>query len=74
MDVIEHLAVGRVGLGQTLHEIDELTGHRDPLETVDLRKFAGADVAAGPSKGNVFHPFTTDEYGIDTMRAANHLN
>jgi hypothetical protein len=35
MDVIEHLAVGRIGLGQTLHEIDELTGHRDPLETLD---------------------------------------
>jgi hypothetical protein len=34
MDVIEHLAVARVGLGQALHEIDELTGHRDPLETV----------------------------------------
>jgi hypothetical protein len=29
MDVIEHLP-GRVALGQTLHEIDELTGHRDP--------------------------------------------
>jgi len=29
MDVIQHLA-GRVGLRQTLHEIDELTGHRDP--------------------------------------------
>ena len=35
MDVIQHLA-GRVGLRQTLHEIDELTGHRDPLETVDF--------------------------------------
>ena len=33
MDVIEHLS-GRVGLGQTLHEIDELARHRDPLETV----------------------------------------
>jgi hypothetical protein len=31
MDVIEHLAVGRIGLGQTLHEIDELTGHTDAL-------------------------------------------
>ncbi len=30
MDVIEHLAVAGIGLGQTLHEIDELTGHRDP--------------------------------------------
>jgi hypothetical protein len=29
MDVIEHLP-GGVALGQTLHEIDELTGHRDP--------------------------------------------
>jgi hypothetical protein len=35
-----------------LHEIDELTGHRDPLKTVDLRRFAGADVAARPPKGN----------------------
>ncbi len=30
MDVIEHLPVGRIGLGQALHEIDELAGHRDP--------------------------------------------
>jgi len=36
-----------------------------------LRKFAAADVAARPPKGNrradVFHLFTTDEYGFDTM-------
>ena len=32
MDVIQHLP-GRVALGQTLHEIDELARHRDPLET-----------------------------------------
>jgi hypothetical protein len=42
------------------------------------RKFAAADVAVGPSKGNrsgrVFPPFTTDEYGVDTMCAANHGN
>src|SRR6266550_699812 len=30
MDVIEHLAVAGIGLGQTLHEIDELARHRDP--------------------------------------------
>jgi hypothetical protein len=30
MDVIEDLAVAGIGLGQTLHEIDKLTGHRDP--------------------------------------------
>ena len=29
MDVIQHLA-GRIGLGQTLHEVDELASHRDP--------------------------------------------
>ena len=29
MDVIQHLA-GRIGLGQTLHEIDELASHRGP--------------------------------------------
>jgi hypothetical protein len=38
-----------------------------------LRKFAAADVAAWPQKGNrgkgVFHPFTTDEYGVVTMWA-----
>jgi hypothetical protein len=51
MDVIEHLA-GRIGLGQTLHEIDELTGHRDPWKREDLWKFAAADVAARPPKGN----------------------
>jgi hypothetical protein len=38
MDVIEHLA-GRVALGQTLHEIDELARHRSG-ETFDLRRFA----------------------------------
>ena len=69
MDVIEHLP-GRVALGQTLHEIDELASHRDPWKPVDLWKFAAADVAARPPKGNrgpVFHPFTTDHYGVDTM-------
>ena len=29
MDIIQHLA-GRIGLGQTLHEVDELASHRDP--------------------------------------------
>ena len=38
VDVIEHLP-GRVALGQTLHEIDELTRHRDPLKPLDLWKF-----------------------------------
>jgi hypothetical protein len=28
-----------------------------------------ADVTIPPRKGNVFHPFTTDEYGTDTIRA-----
>jgi hypothetical protein len=72
MDVIEHLS-GRVALGQTLHEIDELASHRDPLKPEDLWKFAAADVAAPPPKGNhargVFRPFTTDEYGLVTIRA-----
>jgi len=27
-----------------------------------------ADVAIPPRKGNVFRPFTTDEYGMDTIR------
>jgi hypothetical protein len=31
MDVIEHFS-GRVALGQTLHEIDELASHRGPSE------------------------------------------
>ena len=57
MDVIEHLP-GRVALGQTLHEIDELASHRDPLKPVDLRKFAAADVAARPPKGNRGNPFS----------------
>jgi methionyl-tRNA synthetase len=43
------------------------------LESVILREFAAADVAARPRKGNrgnsVFHSFTTDEYGMDTMSA-----
>jgi hypothetical protein len=36
MDVIEHLAITRIGLGQALHEIDELTGHRIPWKPLDL--------------------------------------
>jgi hypothetical protein len=51
MDVIEHLP-GRVALGQTLHEIDELAGHRIPWKPLDLWKFAAADVAAQAAKGN----------------------
>jgi len=43
------------------------------LKPEDLWKFAAADVAARPPKGNrsagVFHPFTTDHYGVDTMLA-----
>ena len=35
MDVIEHLS-GRVALGQTLHEIDELASHRDPWKLVGI--------------------------------------
>jgi hypothetical protein len=39
-----------------------LARHRDPLKPEDFRKFAAADVAARPSKGNrawrVFHSFT----------------
>jgi hypothetical protein len=49
--VIEHLP-GRVALGQTLHEIDELAGHRIPWKPLDLWKFAAADVAAQAAKGN----------------------
>jgi hypothetical protein len=30
IDVIQNLAVSRIGLGQTLHVIDELTGHIAP--------------------------------------------
>jgi hypothetical protein len=43
------------------------------LKPEDLWKFAAADVAAPPPKGNhargVFRPFTTDEYGLVTIRA-----
>ena len=35
MDVIEHLP-GRIALGQTLHEIDELASHRDPWKWLDF--------------------------------------
>src|SRR5437879_3435391 len=57
MDVIEHLP-GRVALGQTLHEVNELASHRDPLKPEDLWKFAAADVAARPGKGNHGNPFS----------------
>jgi hypothetical protein len=43
------------------------------LKPEDLWKFAAADVAARPPKGNrtkgVFRPFTTDGYGLVTMWA-----
>jgi hypothetical protein len=43
------------------------------LKPEDLWKFAAADVAARPPKGNrsrgVFHPFTTGEYGMVTIPA-----
>ena len=35
IDVLEHLAVARIGLGETLHVIDELAGHR-PLSATML--------------------------------------
>jgi hypothetical protein len=57
MDVIEHLP-GRVALGQTLHEIDELAGHRIPWKPLDLWKFAAADVAAQAPKGNRAQTFS----------------
>jgi hypothetical protein len=42
MDVIEHLAVARIGLGQTLHEIDELARHpRSLMKPSIYGKFAG---------------------------------
>jgi hypothetical protein len=36
VDVLEHLA-GRIGLGQTFHVIDELTGHQRPALVVGRR-------------------------------------
>ena len=47
MDVFEHLAVARIGLGQTLHVIDELTTVHRVFEAVFSGK-CGADVAAEP--------------------------
>jgi hypothetical protein len=48
------------------------------LKPEDLWKFAAADVAAQAPKGNrapeVFDPFTTDHYGVDTMSAPDHDN
>jgi hypothetical protein len=41
-------------------------------------RFAAADVAARPAKGNraggVFDPFTTDHYRVNTMCAPDHDN
>ena len=34
VDVLQDLAVARIGLGQTLHVIDELTGHEPPCPRV----------------------------------------
>ena len=52
IDVLEHLAVARIGLGQTLHVIDELTGHALPRSKC---RECGADVASArtKSKGGV---------------------
>src|SRR3954449_8854750 len=49
MDVVQNLSVRRVGLGQTLHVIDELTGH-SALPFLKCREF-GADVAIAGAKG-----------------------
>ena len=58
MDVVEDFP-GRVGLGQTLHEIDELARHRDPLGSRWIvGKFAAADIAAQARKGNRGNPFS----------------
>jgi hypothetical protein len=51
-----------------------LTRHREENPGI-YGKFVAADVAALMAKGNrdacVFSPFTTDEYGSDTMSAPN---
>src|SRR3954471_3841676 len=49
MDVLQDLPVRRIGLGQTLHVIDELTGH-SALPFLNVGKF-GADVAIARRKG-----------------------
>src|ERR1700738_4119809 len=59
MDVVQDLAVARIGLGEFLHVVDELTGHSGPGATAlpsrwalgaDVLEFA-ADVASGYVKG-----------------------
>ena len=50
-----------------------------PMETLGFgENFAAADIAAQAGKGNrrnlVFPPFTTDDYGSDTMCAVDHYN
>src|SRR4051812_27491455 len=49
MDVVQNLPVRRIGLGQTLHVIDELTGH-SALPFRNVGKL-GADVAIARQKG-----------------------
>jgi hypothetical protein len=41
MDVLQNLAVARIGLGKPLHVIDELSGHLRPAL---LRKISGVGV------------------------------
>jgi len=71
MNVIEYLSVARIGLGQTLHEIDELTGHTDSLKPEAFMEICCRSCSGGDPKGqprvNVSDPFTTDDYGADTM-------
>ena len=51
VDVLQNLPVARIGLGQTLHVIDELTGHRRPLAW--RRRLLGARPQRRSFRGNL---------------------
>src|SRR5205807_4830229 len=51
IDVLEHLAVARIGLGETLHVIDELTGHRPLSSSQRWTGLGRADLAAQRREG-----------------------
>src|SRR5215467_788648 len=50
IDVFQYLAVARIGLGQPLHVIDELSGHRG-LPSLQISGKFGADVTMPEAKG-----------------------
>ena len=51
MDVVEDLLAARIGLGEAVHVIDELTGHGKALLKTDRLKGVGCQLAGAACRG-----------------------